>query len=123
MYSFWVCEKSDGIRILFFICTGGRNDQTVYIVSRPFVFFARTLKGQQIDRHNTYRCINGFFFPHHMDPQLPLRSTLIDGELVLDVDARGTQTLRLLCFDCLAIDDENVMSRSLDKRYGVSHHQ
>lgn len=27
--------------------------------------------------------------------------------------------MRFLAFDCLVIDDQNVMSRSLDKRYGV----
>jgi mRNA guanylyltransferase len=54
---------------------------------------------------------------------MPLRNTLLDGELVLDVDPRtGNQTLRLLCFDCLVIDDEYVMNRPLDKRYGVSHY-
>ena len=27
--------------------------------------------------------------------------------------------MRYLCFDCLVIDDQNVMKRPLDKRYGV----
>ena len=27
--------------------------------------------------------------------------------------------MRFLAFDCLVIDDQNVMSKSLDKRYGV----
>lgn len=27
--------------------------------------------------------------------------------------------MRFLAFDCLVIDDQNVMSRPLDKRYGV----
>ena len=30
------------------------------------------------------------------------------------------ETVRLLVFDCLVVDDQNVMSRPLDKRYGVS---
>jgi hypothetical protein len=30
------------------------------------------------------------------------------------------ETLRLLAFDCLVVDTQNVMSRTLDKRYGVS---
>lgn len=29
------------------------------------------------------------------------------------------QTLRFLAFDCLVIDDQNVMTKTLDKRYGV----
>jgi len=73
----------------------------------------------QIDRHNTYRELTGFYFPHYEDPRKPLRSTIVDGELVVDVDPRTRQeTLRYLAFDCLAVDDQNVMARSLDKRYG-----
>jgi hypothetical protein len=32
--SFWVCEKSDGVRVLFLICTTGA-DQAVYLVCYP----------------------------------------------------------------------------------------
>ena len=28
--------------------------------------------------------------------------------------------MRFLAFDCLVVDDQNVMGRPLDKRYGVS---
>ena len=75
-----------------------------------------------------------------------LRSTILDGELVIDADARTGQvratqptvlplvantcsapflfhiaqeTLRFLAFDCLVIDGNNIMQRTLDKRYGV----
>ncbi|KAF9469347.1 mRNA capping enzyme, alpha subunit [Collybia nuda] len=101
---YWVCEKSDGIRVLFLVVTDLKtNDQSVYI----------------IDRHNTYREISGIFFPHHENPIMPLRNTLIDGELVIDVDPRTKQEiLRLLTFDCLVVDNQNVMSKPLDKRYG-----
>ncbi|KAF9053026.1 mRNA guanylyltransferase [Panaeolus papilionaceus] len=99
---YWVCEKSDGIRVLFLINTDS-NVQTVYIV----------------DRHNTYRELHGFFFPHHEDPRRELQNTLIDGELVIDVDPQTKQeTLRFLAFDCLVIDGQNVMTKPLDKRYG-----
>ena len=43
---------------------------------------------KKIDRHNTYREINGLYFPHHENPMMPLRSSLVDGELVIDVDPR-----------------------------------
>lgn len=99
---YWVCEKSDGIRVLLLVCTIN-VDQTVYL----------------IDRHSTYRAVSGLFFPHHEDPRMPLRNTLVDGELVLDEDPRTHQrTLRYLAFDCLVVDNQNVMSRPLDKRYG-----
>ena len=65
--------------------------------------------------------------------------TILDGELVVDVEPMSKkvcarlfdvhprqtftcllqETLRYLAFDCLVFDNENVMSRSLDKRYGV----
>ncbi|OBZ69095.1 mRNA-capping enzyme subunit alpha [Grifola frondosa] len=101
---YWVCEKSDGVRVLLFVQTDIHTmDQMVYI----------------IDRHNTYRQLSGLFFPHHENPRNPLRNSIVDGELVIDVDPRTQQeTLRYLAFDCLVVDDQNVMSRTLDKRYG-----
>ncbi|KAG5644219.1 hypothetical protein DXG03_008814 [Asterophora parasitica] len=101
---YWVCEKSDGVRVLFLIHTDlASNDQSLYL----------------IDRHNTYHQLSGIFFPHHIDPMQPLRNTLIDAELVLDVDPRTKQeTLRMLCFDALVVDDQNVMAKPLDRRYG-----
>ncbi|KII88307.1 hypothetical protein PLICRDRAFT_54147 [Plicaturopsis crispa FD-325 SS-3] len=99
---YWVCEKSDGIRVLFLIYADADANDT-YI----------------IDRHNTYRAVTGFFFPHYQNPMKPLGNTILDGELVIDVDPRTKQeTLRFLAFDCLVVDNQNVMSRPLDKRYG-----
>ncbi|KAI5124570.1 hypothetical protein M0805_003090 [Coniferiporia weirii] len=100
---YWVCEKSDGVRVLFFVHTVDNENQMVYL----------------IDRHNQYRLLQGFFFPHHENPRVPLRSTIIDGELVIDTDPKTRkETVRFLAFDCLVVDNQNVMSRSLDKRYG-----
>ncbi|THU85651.1 mRNA capping enzyme, alpha subunit [Dendrothele bispora CBS 962.96] len=102
---FWVCEKSDGIRVLFLVHVDMQSpdNQRVYL----------------IDRHNKYRMLDGFFFPHHENPMHPLRDTLLDGELLIDVDPHtNKETLRLLVFDCLVVDGQNVMSRPLDKRYG-----
>ncbi|KAH7926628.1 mRNA capping enzyme [Leucogyrophana mollusca] len=101
---FWVCEKSDGIRVLFFLQTDILSgSQVVYL----------------IDRHNSYRELPGFWFPHHEKHTAPLKDTIIDGELVIDFDPRTRQeALRYLAFDCLVVDGQNVMSRPLDKRYG-----
>ncbi|KAF9014107.1 mRNA capping enzyme [Cyathus striatus] len=99
---FWVCEKSDGVRVLLLVAIVDR-EQLVYI----------------IDRRNTYRAIQGIFFPHFDNPVFPLQNTIVDGELVIDTDpATGKETLRFLAFDCLVVDNHNVMSRPLDKRYG-----
>ena len=52
----------------------------------------------QIDRHNEYRELTGLVFPHHQDPSKLLRNTIVDGELVFDVDPR-TKQVRTLRFD------------------------
>lgn len=103
-HDFWVCEKSDGVRVLLFVLTDpGTGEQTTFI----------------IDRHNTYRQLSGLYFPHHENPRKPLLDTLVDGELVVDVDPRTQrETLRYLAFDCLIADNQNVMSKPLDKRCG-----
>ncbi|KAI0780667.1 mRNA capping enzyme, catalytic domain-containing protein [Trametes elegans] len=103
-HDFWVAEKSDGIRVLLFVHTDPNTmNQAVYL----------------IDRHNTYREVTGIYFPHHEDPRNPLRSSIIDGELVIDIDPHTKQErLRFLAFDCLVVADQNVMNRPLDKRYG-----
>ncbi|KAJ7343323.1 mRNA capping enzyme, catalytic domain-containing protein [Mycena albidolilacea] len=101
---FWVCEKSDGIRVLLFVNTNVETRaQNVYL----------------IDRKNEYYYLEGLYFPHHKNPQLPLQDTIVDGELVYDVDPQTNhETMRFLAFDCLVVDGENMMSRPLDKRYG-----
>ncbi|KAN0077228.1 mRNA capping enzyme, catalytic domain containing protein [Tylopilus felleus] len=101
---YWVCEKSDGVRVLFFLQTDPNGgSQVVYL----------------IDRHNTYYEVSGFWFPHPDRPRDSLMDTILDGELVIDVEPTSKkETLRYLAFDCLVFDNENVMSRSLDKRYG-----
>ncbi|KAF8197525.1 mRNA guanylyltransferase [Pholiota molesta] len=100
---YWVCEKSDGVRVLFLVLTNlETNAQRTFIVNTTRT--ARSL---------------GIYFPHHENPIMPLRSSLIDGELVIDVDpVTRREKMRFLAFDCLVINDENVMSKTLDKRYG-----
>ncbi|KAF8844897.1 mRNA capping enzyme [Paxillus ammoniavirescens] len=101
---YWVCEKSDGVRVLFFLQTDRNGgSQVVYL----------------IDRHNAYYEVSGFWFPHPDRPRESLMDTILDGELVIDVDPMSKkETLRYLAFDCLVFDNENVMARPLDRRYG-----
>ncbi|KAF8758811.1 mRNA-capping enzyme subunit alpha [Rhizoctonia solani] len=100
---YWVCEKSDGIRVLVLIVSFPSNDQEVYL----------------IDRKNEYRQQDGLFFPHPMDPRRALGNTLLDAELVTDYDPETKQeTLNLLAFDCIVGDAQNLMSKSLTSRYG-----
>jgi hypothetical protein len=38
------------------------------------------------DRHNNHHRLEGLYFPHHEDLRVPLKNSLVDGELVLDID-------------------------------------
>ena len=93
--SFWVAEKSDGVRVLLFVQTDQAGGQMVYLVSPVFRTVARSVAedmcGAQIDRHNAYRQLSGLYFPHHEDPRMPLKNSIVDGELVIDVDPRTKQ--------------------------------
>jgi mRNA guanylyltransferase len=55
----------------------------------------------QIDRHNDYRELDGFFFPSHEDSKIPMFNTLVDGELVLDTDP-VTKKACCLCHNWLS---------------------
>lgn len=100
---YWVCEKSDGVRVLVFVHRV-ENESEVYL----------------IDRNDHYRLVSGFYFPHHTDIRRAIGDTILDGELVIDVDPRThVETLRLLLFDCLVHDQINIMTKPLSSRYGV----
>lgn len=139
---FWVCEKSDGQRVLLLIVVAGpvpgrpQAQQEVYLIDR---------------KNKYYKQPAGFFFPHsdsafytkpHYTPQqkaavkdrvaeagLPYfngwparKDTLLDGELVWDTEkATGRRRLRLLLFDALVVDGMNMSSKPLSKRYGRLH--
>ncbi|KAJ9092600.1 hypothetical protein QFC20_007307 [Naganishia adeliensis] len=105
--NFWVCEKSDGVRVLMLIAWNDHEQkQDIFL----------------IDRKNTYRQIGNLVFPHwnpQAGPGALCNSTIIDGELVCDIDRKtGEQHLRLYAFDCLVYDRANLMRSSLQSRYG-----
>ncbi|KAL8928702.1 MAG: hypothetical protein Q9172_000765 [Xanthocarpia lactea] len=99
---YYVCEKSDGIRCLMYHTRDERFDEAVYL----------------IDRKNDYYRVPSVHFPlpgekdeslHHVD-------TLVDGELVNDRLPNETMQLTYLVFDCLCLDGNSLMHRTLDKR-------
>ncbi|KAF8511016.1 mRNA capping enzyme [Hysterangium stoloniferum] len=99
---YWVCEKSDGVRVLVFV---HQEDNTTQVFL--------------IDRHDHYRAVTGYYFPFHEDIRRPLGHTLLDGELVIDIDPHThRETLRLLIFDCLVHNEQNIMAKPLSSRYG-----
>ncbi|SPO02826.1 related to mRNA guanylyltransferase [Cephalotrichum gorgonifer] len=98
---YFVCEKSDGIRYLLYLTEDELGQEAHYL----------------IDRKNDYWFINNksLHLPTPQDVQSFHTQTLVDGELVMDIE--GTRRVpRFLLFDCLVIDGKNIMERPLDKR-------
>ncbi|SGY16529.1 BQ5605_C012g06896 [Microbotryum silenes-dioicae] len=101
---FWVCEKSDGVRVIVLVVATEQGQQT-YLVDRRYDFYQ----------------VSGLRFPHQTGLDFDHSNTVLDGELVIDVEPARGEVLRLLLFDCLVIDSENLMHKPLHKRYGVRH--
>ncbi|KAF9882683.1 Dcp1p-Dcp2p decapping enzyme complex alpha subunit [Aspergillus nanangensis] len=104
---YYVCEKTDGIRCLLYFARGDPDSE------QPEIHYL-------IDRKNDYRYVPGLHFPLPGDDTFQSFhvDTLIDGELVNDTYEDGTQQLKFLVFDCLVIDGQSLMHRTLDKRLG-----
>ncbi|GAA5969909.1 hypothetical protein JCM11641_008081 [Rhodosporidiobolus odoratus] len=99
---FWVCEKSDGVRVLVLIVATGFG-QEVYLIDRKDAIY-----------QNYY-----LTFPHQDGFEYNHSNTVLDGEFVIDVDPEtGAHIPRLLVFDLLVLDSENLMQKPLLKRYG-----
>lgn len=106
--SYWLCEKTDGIRCLLYLTAfdDGNMQKEAHML---------------IDRKNDYYNIDNDHF-HFPMPQGPDESyhteTLLDGELVLDKLPNGQERRTFLVFDCLAVDGKSLLQRTLDKRMG-----
>lgn len=105
MRSYYVCEKSDGIRYLLYLTTDEERRETQYLIDRK----------------------NEFWWIQHRNLHFPLKdndqefhsNTLIDGELVMDDLGDGRKEPRFLVFDCLVLDGrKDLLARPLDKRLG-----
>ncbi|PKY02947.1 mRNA capping enzyme alpha subunit [Aspergillus campestris IBT 28561] len=101
---YYVCEKTDGIRCLMYFARGESPEA-------PEIHYL-------IDRKNDYRYVPGLHFPLPNDDTFQSFhvDTLVDGELVNDTYEDGTQQLKFLVFDCLVLDGQSLMHRTLDKR-------
>lgn len=100
--SYYVCEKSDGIRYLLYSTADENGAEAHYL----------------IDRKNDYWFIvnRNLHFPRENDKSAFHTETLVDGELVWDSLPNDKQEPRFLVFDCLVMDGNNLMDRTLDKR-------
>ncbi|TVY58489.1 mRNA-capping enzyme subunit alpha [Lachnellula suecica] len=99
---YYVCEKSDGMRFLLYLTEDEHQQEAQYL----------------IDRKNDYWFIpkNGLHFPIPHDVQQHHINTLIDGELVMDKLPSGGFQPKYLVFDCMTLDGNSLMNRTLDKR-------
>lgn len=100
--SYYVCEKTDGIRYLLYLTKDEHGAEAVYL----------------IDRKNDYHFIHhrNLHFPRENDEGAFHTDTVIDGELVMDRQPDGTEMPSFLVFDCLILDGMVLMERPLDKR-------
>lgn len=100
--SYYVCEKSDGIRYLLYSTEDEAGQEAHYL----------------IDRKNDYWFINNrnLHFPLENNQEQFHVRTITDGELVWDTLPDGTKEPRFLIFDCLVMDGRILMDRTLDKR-------
>lgn len=84
------------------------------------MYFTEDTDGKElhylIDRKNDYYYVPGLHFPVPGNEQAFHIGTLIDGELVLDNTKDGGKQLKYLVFDCLTLDNNILMNRTLDKR-------
>lgn len=108
-YSYYVCEKSDGIRYLLYLTADENNQETHYL----------------IDRRNEYWYVQAgsLHFPLPGNHQAFHKGTVLDGELVMDSLGDGRFEPQYLVFDCLAFNGQSMMSRELQKRLGYFHEQ
>lgn len=108
-YSYYVCEKSDGIRYLMYLAADEQGQEAIYL----------------IDRRNDYWYIQSesLHFPLPTNNQAFHKGTVLDGELVVDTLPDGRREPRYLVFDCLALDGQSLMSRELSKRLGYFQEQ
>ncbi|KAG6040416.1 mRNA-capping enzyme subunit alpha [Claviceps citrina] len=99
---YYVCEKSDGIRYLLYSTADEEGLEAHYL----------------IDRKNDYWFITNrnLHFPLENNTQAFHKETLVDGELVWDSLPDGKKEPRFLVFDCLVMDGNKLMDRTLDKR-------
>ncbi|KAK4702619.1 mRNA guanylyltransferase, partial [Phenoliferia sp. Uapishka_3] len=75
---FWVCEKSDGVRVLVLIVATPEG-QEVYLIDRKEDFYQNY----------------GLTFPHQDGPEYNHSNTVLDGEMVIDVDPETGERLKL----------------------------
>ena len=107
---YWVCEKSDGVRVLLFMTVDDEGREAHYF----------------IDRKNDYYLVPYLGFHAPLAPPTPdaevdfasfHHRSVLDGELLWDTyPPDGRRVLKYLVFDCMTLEGEDMTQRTLDKR-------
>ncbi|KAJ2609595.1 Dcp1p-Dcp2p decapping enzyme complex alpha subunit [Coemansia sp. RSA 1365] len=100
---YFVCEKSDGVRVLILMIVAQNGPQTYFITRKNEYYLS------------PYTC---FPVPNNERFDQFHHKTLIDGELVIDTEPDGRQIRKLLGFDVLCVAGTSCMERSLESRLG-----
>lgn len=90
-FSFWVCEKSDGLRVLVMIVCLPSGQQEVYLVSKQqwsHLLCWRLMSSAQIDRKEHFYLQQGIYFPHQDGLDSLHSNVVLDAELVIDTDPK-----------------------------------
>ncbi|RCH91664.1 Dcp1p-Dcp2p decapping enzyme complex alpha subunit [Rhizopus azygosporus] len=98
---YYVCERSDGVRYL--------------------LLFVQSPKGPAsflYDRNRYWYYVPNLLFPTRGRENEYLKDTLMDGELVLDVDDKK-KTWRYLIFDLMVVNGLSIVQRSFNTRLGM----
>ncbi|KAF1941919.1 mRNA capping enzyme, alpha subunit [Clathrospora elynae] len=111
---YFMCEKTDGLRLLLFLhfkeLPSGAFEPVTFLIDR---------------KNNYYEIQPPFRIPHYQHPNDPepfLFGTILDGELVHDqYPNEPAPRLNYYVFDCLTVDGQNVTGKTLDKRLGRLH--
>ncbi|KAJ3306295.1 Dcp1p-Dcp2p decapping enzyme complex alpha subunit [Kappamyces sp. JEL0829] len=96
---FYVSEKADGVRCLFWTRQLGDGNVETFLIDRKNNYY----------RHNFGLPLPGLARPHN--------NTVLDGELVFERE-KGEVKLFFLFFDCLVLNGKNVVDRSYSRRLG-----
>jgi hypothetical protein len=71
-----------------------------------------------VDRKNKFSHVQELVFPAPGNQGL-LHETVVDGELVTDMEADGQQLVRYLAFDLLATNGQSIIDKPLGSRLAV----
>ncbi|KAF9580931.1 Dcp1p-Dcp2p decapping enzyme complex alpha subunit [Lunasporangiospora selenospora] len=99
---YFVSEKSDGVRVLLYCVTHENGQQQVFLV----------------DRKNKFSYVPQLRFPVAGEPNVLHSDTIVDGELVSDLEPDGQRLVRYLAFDLIAYRGHSITEKPFRSRLG-----